>query len=166
MQRVLLERLTTLLASQLGSHVAVAVTSLGALGLLMEILGEIEAEEMERVENAVGDKLIQTSSPLRRQVCFPAVLHMPPNDCISSILLLTLSYFEENKQGGGRSPLSLLCVRCNSNTLKGKGRGIGRGEGWGRESKIGLLLVISSWCFAGQAAVHGILYMSEYLMGS
>ena len=79
LQRELLERLTALLVSQLGSHVAVAVTSLGALGLLMEILGEIEAEEMERVENVVGDKLIQTSSPLRRQVRFPAVLHMPPN---------------------------------------------------------------------------------------
>ena len=67
-QRLMLERLTVLLSSHLGSHIGVAVSTLGAMGLLLELLGEIDADELASLDSAVGEKLIHPSSVIRRQV--------------------------------------------------------------------------------------------------
>lgn len=69
LQRTLLERLAALLASVLGNHTPLAVATMEAMGLLLEVLGEINADEVAVIGQPVLAKLLAGSSCLRRQVC-------------------------------------------------------------------------------------------------
>ncbi|KAK9820084.1 hypothetical protein WJX72_005985 [[Myrmecia] bisecta] len=66
-QRLMLERLTALVASVLGSHVPLAVVTLEAMGLLLEVLGEVQLEMLSQLEEPVGWKLAADHSCLRSQ---------------------------------------------------------------------------------------------------
>ena len=86
-----------LLVSVLGGHVPLAVASLGAMGLLLEVLGEIPPDTVALLEGPVQAKLLAPSSCLRRQVanasqpvkptlmpccirqhgCWPSQAHLP-----------------------------------------------------------------------------------------
>ena len=68
MQRSLLERLTALVASVLGTHVPLAVAALEAMGLLLEVLGEVSADQAASIALPVLEKLQASSSCRRRQV--------------------------------------------------------------------------------------------------
>ena len=68
MQRALLERLTTMLASVLGSHVPLAIVTLEAMGLLLEILGEVSPAMLKQLEEPVLWKLTCDHACVRAQV--------------------------------------------------------------------------------------------------
>ncbi len=68
LQRTLLERLTALLASVLGSHVPLAMVTLEAMGLLLEILGEVSPSMLKQLEDPVMWKLTSDHACVRAQV--------------------------------------------------------------------------------------------------
>ncbi|KAK9865210.1 hypothetical protein WJX84_003181 [Apatococcus fuscideae] len=66
-QRTLLERLTTMLASVLGSHVPLAIVTLEAMGLLLEILGEVSPAMLKQLQEPVLWKLTTDHACVRAQ---------------------------------------------------------------------------------------------------
>lgn len=68
LQRLLLERLTALAASVLGDCTPVAVVTLEALGLLLEVLGEVAPEVTALLQDPLTWKLTGSCSLLRAQV--------------------------------------------------------------------------------------------------
>ena len=67
-QRSMLDRLTALVASVLGARTPLAVATLEAMSLLLEILGEIPGKQVDLLLSAVGAKLTSDSTCLRLQV--------------------------------------------------------------------------------------------------
>lgn len=64
----MLDRLTALLASVLGAQPPLAVATLEAMGLLLEVLGEIPEKQVQSLAQAVSAKLISDCTCLRMQV--------------------------------------------------------------------------------------------------
>lgn len=64
----MLDRLSALLASVLGGKVPLAVATLEAMGLLLEVLGEIPSHAVDGYLGPVLDKLTGKSTCLRHQV--------------------------------------------------------------------------------------------------
>ena len=68
-QRRLLERLAALCASVLGGCVPVGAATLEALGLLLEVLGEVSAEAVALLGPPLAAKLTCGHGLLRAQAC-------------------------------------------------------------------------------------------------
>ena len=64
----MLERLNALVASVLGSKTPLAVAALQAMGLLLEVLGEIPESQVDLLSGPVTAKLTGDSTCLRLQV--------------------------------------------------------------------------------------------------
>ena len=64
----MLDRLAALMASVLGAHIPLAVATLEAMSLLLEVLGEIPEKQVSLLLGAVGGKLTSDSTCLRLQV--------------------------------------------------------------------------------------------------
>lgn len=67
-QRLLLDKLLGVLGAPLGAHTPVAVVTLEALALLLEVLGEVSTETRTALEGPIGAKLAGPHCCLRLQV--------------------------------------------------------------------------------------------------
>lgn len=68
MQRHFLEQLAALSATPLGSKVPLGIVTLEAMGLLLEILGEVSPELALEVEKPLLTKVVAKQSVLRSEV--------------------------------------------------------------------------------------------------
>jgi len=80
-QRALLEALTALAASVLGSQVPVAVVTLETIGLLLEALGEVAPETTALLQEPLAQKLTGAHSFLRAQARGPPFSALKADVC-------------------------------------------------------------------------------------